>query len=52
MHAHEIVTLCGILSAGFACQWIAWRVKMPAILFLLVTGIMIGPVLGLLHPNE
>jgi NhaP-type Na+/H+ or K+/H+ antiporter len=52
MHAHEIVILCGILSAGFACQWIAWRVKMPAILFLLVTGILIGPVLGLLHPNE
>lgn len=52
MHAHEIVTLCGILAAGFVCQWIAWRVKLPAILFLLLTGIAIGPVFNLLHPDE
>lgn len=52
MHAHEIVTLCGILAAGFVCQWIAWRVKVPAILFLLITGIAIGPGLGLLQPDE
>lgn len=52
MHAHDIITLCGILIAGFACQWVAWRLRVPAILFLLVAGIAAGPVFGLLNPDE
>ena len=51
MHAHDIVSICGILAVGFACQWIAWRVKLPAILFLLAAGILAGPVLGWLDPD-
>lgn len=51
MHAHEIVTLCGILVAGFFCQWVAWRLKLPAILFLLITGIVVGPVFNWLDPD-
>ena len=34
------------------CQWIAWRVKLPAIIFLLLTGILAGPIFGLLHPEK
>lgn len=52
MHAPDIITLCGILIAGFACQWVAWRLRVPAILFLLVAGIAAGPVLGLLNPDD
>ncbi len=52
MHAHEIVIMCGILAAGFASQWLAWRVKTPAILFLLLVGVIAGPVLGWLQPDE
>ncbi len=37
-----------ILSLGFICQWLAWRLKLPAILFLLVVGILLGPVSQLL----
>jgi NhaP-type Na+/H+ or K+/H+ antiporter len=37
--------------AGFACQWIAWRLKLPSILFLLLTGIFAGPVMGWLDPE-
>ncbi|WP_100550993.1 cation:proton antiporter [Caedibacter taeniospiralis] len=33
-----------ILLLGFICQWLAWRMKLPAILFLLVVGIVLGPV--------
>ncbi|OKY74119.1 MAG: hypothetical protein BM485_15005 [Desulfobulbaceae bacterium DB1] len=35
-----------VIFAGIICQWIAWRVKLPAILFLLFTGIAAGPVAG------
>ena len=52
MHSSSLIILSGVLVAGFACQWIAWRVKLPSILFLLLTGIIAGPVLGWLKPNE
>lgn len=36
---------------SLACQWLAWRVRLPAILFLLLTGILLGPIAGLLSPD-
>lgn len=41
--------LIGLL--GFLCQWLAERVKIPAILFLLTVGIALGPLLGVLSPD-
>ncbi|MBB3226346.1 NhaP-type Na+/H+ or K+/H+ antiporter [Luteibacter sp. Sphag1AF] len=41
-----------MLVVGFACQWLAWRVRLPAILFLLVAGIGLGPVSGVLIPDK
>ncbi len=51
---HEAIFLliAGLLAACILCQWGAWRVKLPAILFLLLTGILAGPVLGLLQPEQ
>ena len=37
------VIFMAILMLGFACQWVAWRLKVPAILFLLLVGILLGP---------
>ncbi|MFV0439414.1 MAG: cation:proton antiporter [Desulfopila sp.] len=52
MHEHTLVLLAAILLIGMACQWLAWRVKLPAILFLLVSGMLVGPVLGWLDPDQ
>jgi NhaP-type Na+/H+ or K+/H+ antiporter len=52
MHNLDLIVLSAIFVAGFACQWIAWRVKLPSILFLLLTGIIAGPVMGWLNPDE
>ena len=52
MHSPDLLILSGILFAGFACQWVAWRVKLPSILLLLLTGIVVGPLLGWLDPDE
>ena len=41
-----------LLVIGFAAQWLAWRVKLPAILFLLLAGIVLGPVTGLVDPDR
>ncbi len=43
--------LAGVGLAVLVCQWLAWRTKAPSILFLLLTGILAGPVLGLLDPD-
>ncbi len=40
-----------IISAAMFCQWLAWRVQLPAILFLLLAGIVAGPITGLLSPD-
>ncbi|PMQ06441.1 K(+)/H(+) antiporter NhaP2 [Dyella sp. AD56] len=41
-----------ILGVGFLAQWLAWRVRLPAILFLLLAGILMGPVAGVLNPDK
>ncbi|MEW9571841.1 cation:proton antiporter [Rhodanobacter sp. Si-c] len=46
------VMLTGMLVIGYLCQWLAWRVKLPAIVFLLLAGLLLGPVSGLLHPDK
>ena len=47
-----LFALGGIGAAALACQWLAWRVRLPAILFLLLSGILAGPILGLLDPQQ
>lgn len=44
-----LLACIGVLS--LFCQWLAWRVRMPAILFLLAGGIAVGPLLGFLDPE-
>lgn len=41
-----------IMLVAFTCQWAAWRIKLPAILPLLLSGILLGPVLGWLNPGD
>ena len=43
--------LACMLGIGFFAQWLAWRVKLPAILFLLLAGIVLGPVTGVFRPD-
>lgn len=42
-----LVILIGILS-----QWIAWRFRMPAIVVMSIAGLLVGPILGFIHPQE
>ncbi len=38
----------GVLGVG--SQWLAWRLRMPAIVLMLVAGLLAGPVLGFIDP--
>lgn len=44
--------LMSIGLLAFLCQWLAWRIKLPAILPLLLTGLFLGPATNLLNPQE
>ncbi|AYC31990.1 sodium:proton antiporter [Pseudomonas cavernae] len=46
-----LLAIGGIGGAALACQWLAWRLRLPAILFLLLCGILVGPLLGWLDPQ-
>ena len=43
--------LSGVVGIGIAAQWLAWYLKQPSILFLLLIGIVVGPVLGVFDPD-
>lgn len=42
--------LVGALGVG--AQWLAWRLRLPAIVLMLVAGLVIGPVTGLFDPGR
>lgn len=44
----EAIALVGALGVG--SQWLAWRLRMPAIVLMLAAGIIVGPVLGIFDP--
>ncbi len=46
------LTLSLVAVFSMLCQWIAWRVKLPAILFLLITGLLVGPTFNLIAPDQ
>ena len=46
------LTLLGLIGLiGFLCQWLSAKVKLPAILFLLLSGLLLGPVFSVFDPN-
>lgn len=51
MHEHILIALAGIGLIGITSQWLSWWLKLPAILFLLIGGIIAGPVTGWLDPD-
>lgn len=40
----SMVELAGIIILGIVAQWVAWRLKLPAILPLILIGLLVGPI--------
>lgn len=38
-----MIELAGIIILGIIAQWIAWLIRVPAILPLIITGLLVGP---------
>ncbi len=45
------ISLALLLAIGFVVQWLSWKLRIPAILPLLLIGIILGPVTGWFDPD-
>jgi len=52
MSQELLIGLGTIVLFGAIAQWLAWRLHMPAILLLLILGIIAGPVTGLVDTEK
>jgi NhaP-type Na+/H+ or K+/H+ antiporter len=46
-----MIELAGIIVLGILAQWVAWKLKIPAILPLILIGLFVGPVSTLISEN-
>ncbi len=51
MSQYLLVGLASIVFLGIIAEWIAWQVRLPSILLLLLFGFIAGPITGLLNPD-
>jgi NhaP-type Na+/H+ or K+/H+ antiporter len=51
MNQEAVIALSVIGIVAILCQWFAWWIKLPAIVFLLIAGIVLGPLTGYLNPE-
>lgn len=45
------LVISGLFLVGFVAQWFAWRSRLPAILFLLASGLILGPGTDIFDPD-
>jgi NhaP-type Na+/H+ or K+/H+ antiporter len=52
MNETSIILFSSTLALGQLCQWLGWRLQVPAIVFLLGAGFILGPASHLLQPDK
>lgn len=52
MTEHILIGIASIIVLGIGSQWLAWRISVPSILLLLISGFIAGPWTGLVQPDE
>ncbi|MGE3308659.1 MAG: cation:proton antiporter [Limisphaerales bacterium] len=52
MIENHLLSLALILVLGISAQWVAWRLRLPSILLLLLFGFVAGPWLGWVNPDQ
>ncbi len=52
MNHHLAEIIASILIVGIVLQWIGWRLKIPALILLIIAGFTMGPLTGWLNPSE
>ncbi len=52
-HSHYLLNGLGlIVGVAIFSRWLAWKLKIPAIILLILVGLAVGPIFGLVNPKE
>ena len=51
MEAHILQNIVLVIVLGIGAQWLAWRIRIPSILLLLILGFLAGPITGIIAPE-
>lgn len=52
MEQATLLSIVFIIVLGIFSQWLSWRIQWPSIVVMSVAGLLIGPILGLINPEE
>ncbi|WP_153730304.1 cation:proton antiporter [Sporosarcina obsidiansis] len=47
-----LMDLMLVVLIGVGSQWVAWRTRMPAIVVMAIAGLLVGPILGWINPQQ
>ncbi|WP_234028522.1 cation:proton antiporter [Lentibacillus sp. Marseille-P4043] len=47
-----LMSIVVVIALGIFSQWLAWRIQWPSIVIMSVAGLIIGPVAGLINPEQ
>jgi len=51
-HQHLTEIMASIIIVGIVLQWLGWRLKIPALILLIIAGFVLGPITGWINPKE
>ena len=49
MHNDLLIDIAVVLGLGVFAQWFAWRLRQPSIIFLLIFGLIVGPISSMIQ---
>jgi len=50
---HQLtVMLALVVGSGVVAQWLAWRLRLPAIVLFMLVGLTLGPLLHIVNPSQ
>lgn len=52
MNSNSLIAVGAIIVLGGVAQWLAWRLRLPSILLLLLFGFLAGPVMHIVRTDE
>ena len=52
MSGEILIHIVLVIGLAIGAQWLAWRIRVPSILLLLILGFVAGPVTRILPPEQ
>lgn len=51
MEEAGLISIVVIIVLGIFSQWLAWKIQWPSIVIMSISGLLIGPIFGLINPE-